>query len=93
MLILKFEGWFMITYRKWKNVNNREGYALEKEKHPYNLVDTEVLGCMRACNIFSLGEMMGHINVIFLHPLFPIPNPFSLTYDPVLVILMFMCGI
>jgi hypothetical protein len=29
-----------------KNVNNREGNALEREKNPYILIDTKVLGCM-----------------------------------------------
>jgi len=40
MPILKFEGWFMITYSKWKNVNNKEGHELEREKYVYIMIDT-----------------------------------------------------
>jgi hypothetical protein len=40
---------------------------MEKEKCPYSLANTKVLGCMRTCNIFSLGEMTGSRNGIFLY--------------------------
>ena len=42
---------------------------------PYSLVDTEVMGCMRTCNIVNMRQMLGYrIDIHFYHfPLLLIP--------------------
>jgi hypothetical protein len=59
--------------------------CIGKEKYPYILVDIKISGCMRACNIFSFEEMLGHRIVILFTSYFPIFNPFLLTHNLLLI--------